>query len=131
MTTSATSLLHDYAANAVCILQPWTLEFDNISSLQIMALYVSGCIVMQLDCLKYCVAGCSDYVICATGSTDRLNPFGPFTVDYQVCLLPSHLASAFSSPVPSTLAFSAIIEAVLEQSECVSGHAAWDTHVAV
>ena len=27
---------------------------------------------------------CSDFVICATGSTDRLNPFGPFNVDYQV-----------------------------------------------
>lgn len=27
----------------------------------------------------------SDFVVCATGSTDRLNPFGPFNVDYQVC----------------------------------------------
>jgi hypothetical protein len=28
---------------------------------------------------------CSDFVVCATGSTDRFNPFGPFNVDYQVC----------------------------------------------
>ena len=34
---------------------------------------------------KEVVCNCSDFVVCATGSTDRLNPFGPFNVDYQVC----------------------------------------------
>lgn len=34
---------------------------------------------------KEVVCICSDFVVCATGSTDRLNPFGPFNVDYQVC----------------------------------------------
>lgn len=38
--------------------------------------------VYQYMTLPAAMQGC-DYVVCATGSTDRLNPFGPFTVDYQ------------------------------------------------
>lgn len=38
--------------------------------------------VYQYSTLPAAMKGC-DFVICATGSTDRLNPFGPFNVDYQ------------------------------------------------
>ncbi|KAA6419910.1 MAG: hypothetical protein FRX49_10100 [Trebouxia sp. A1-2] len=38
--------------------------------------------VYQYSTLPAAMKGC-DFVVCATGSTDRLNPFGPFNVDYQ------------------------------------------------
>ncbi|DBA79810.1 TPA: hypothetical protein ACH3X1_008471 [Trebouxia sp. C0004] len=59
----------------------------NKSCLQNSDLYTKNVEVIKGDVYQYstlpaAMKGC-DFVVCATGSTDRLNPFGPFNVDYQ------------------------------------------------
>lgn len=108
---------------AALFISIWPIEFTHRPNVGIVKLEHHTSANKHL---YSCFADCSDYVICAASSTDRLNPFGPFTVDYQVRGLCSHLTSSYRSHFVSACCdwdTCAVDEAALEQSapECGQG----------